>query len=154
MGQAKILAVDEAQYLRQLNRGNGLRDEVFEWLRDASEKGRFKIVFCGDKGLAQTVSEYPQLLSRMVRPVVVNKVTEADIIVIAGCTSLTSRPAINALQAVAKLPGGLRNVENVIRIATAFANPAQPNVEHLKAAIMDMNLVSRGVTKLDPKGNF
>lgn len=45
LGAGKILAVDEAQYLRQSNRGNGLRDEVFEWLRDASEKGRFKIVF-------------------------------------------------------------------------------------------------------------
>tara|TARA_R110002074_G_scaffold86881_3_gene191895 strand:+ start:94 stop:867 length:774 start_codon:yes stop_codon:yes gene_type:complete len=143
----RTLIVDEAQYLDQRTRGNPQKGEVFEWLRAASEHGGFNLVFAGDRSLADIIGRFPQLQSRMVRPVVIDSVSIADVTAILEGTPFTGREAVYALHAIGRLPGGLRNVENVLRMATAFAGADVPNTAHLKAAILDMNLAPRGVRK-------
>lgn len=55
-----------------------------------------------------------------------------------------SRAEVDLLTAVAKLPGGLRNVENVIRMAGIFAGRDKVTAVHLKAAIKDLKLDQSG----------
>ncbi|MEP5730739.1 MAG: hypothetical protein ABJL67_15370 [Sulfitobacter sp.] len=118
--ELRSLVVDEAQYLDQKNVRTGQRAEVFEWLRAAAENGNFHLVFCGDSSLANIIARYPQLQSRMIRPVVIQPPSQADIAALTQGTPFAAPKARHALDAVARLAGGLPNVENVLRIATAF----------------------------------
>ncbi|WP_439570311.1 AAA family ATPase [Roseovarius mucosus] len=140
-----ILFVDEAQYLNQRNRKNGQVGEAFEWLRATAETGGFKLVFCGDMSLVPVIESMPQLQSRMLRPVIVAKVSRGDVAAMVVNTAFHNEAAIDALHAVARMKGGLRNVENVTRIAQLFAGGGDPGLDHLKAAIVDMKLSPRGM---------
>lgn len=144
IGEGRLLIVDEAQYLSQKNRRNGQTGEAYEWLRATSETGRFHIVFCGDLNLISAVSAMPQLQSRMMRPVIIREASREDVEAMVRGTAFESDRSIDALHAVARLKGGLRNVENVARIATMFAGDDIPTVSHLKAAITDMKLGQKG----------
>lgn len=143
----RTLIVDEAQYLDQRSRVSSQKGELFEWLRAASEDGGFSIVFAGDRSLADIIGRFPQLQSRMVRPVIIDSVSIADVTAILEGTPFTGREAVYALHAIGRLPGGLRNVKNVLRMATAFAGDTVPNTAHLKAAIVEMKLAPSGVRK-------
>jgi Mu B transposition protein, C terminal/AAA domain len=139
-----VLIIDEVQYLVKRN-GRGKDDvEAFEWLRSAAGLGQFTLVFCGDLSLARIVGAIPQLDSRMVRSVVVNSVSRIDVAAVIAGTPFDSNPAIDALFAIARRSGGLRNVENVTRVAQMFAGNKAPTNAHLKAAIADMKLAARG----------
>lgn len=136
--------VDEAQYLKQKNRRTGQTGEAFEWLRAMADDGGFDVVFCGDLTLPNAIGEMPQLRSRLLRPLILKTVNRADVAAIVEGSAFGNDASIDALCAVARLPGGLRNVENVIRMATLFTGDATPNVAHLKAAIVDMKLAPKG----------
>lgn len=144
IGKRRVLIVDEAQYLYQRNKKTGQVGDAFEWLRAMSEEGQFDLVFCGDLTLPNAISSMPQLQSRMLRPVVVYEVSRADVAAVVEGTAFASSTAIDALHAIAKLKGGLRNVENVTRIASLFAGQDVPTLAHLKAAIVDMKLAPKG----------
>lgn len=135
IGQGRVLVIDEAQYLTPAGA---------EWLRSLAETGGFDLVLCGDLRLAALVESIPQLYSRMRRPIRIASVKQADVEAVAAGTGFESPEAIKALFAVAKLRGGLRNVENVVQMAQLFAGNDRPGSAHLKAAIVDL--------KLDPKG--
>lgn len=144
IGKGSLVVIDEAQYLNQRNARNGLVGEAYEWFRGVAEDGRFDVVFCGDLTLASAIQSFPQLNSRMRRPIVIKAATENDVKAVAGGSGFESRATIRVLHAVAVLPGGLRNVENVLRTAIAFAGSEQPNQMHLKAAVVDMKLSPKG----------
>jgi len=63
---------------------------------------------------------------------------------LAANDGLVARVEVDLLTAVAKLPGGLRNVENVIRMAGIFAGRNTVTAAHLKAAIQDLKLDQSG----------
>lgn len=140
LGRNRLVVVDEAQHLIQRNRKSNITGEAFGWLVDVAEDGGFDVVFSGDLTLADHVRATPRMSSRMRRPVIIREVTEGDVQAVAEGTGLESRDCIRALHAIARLSGGLRNVENVLRIAVAFAGSEVPNAMHLKAAIADMKL--------------
>lgn len=142
-----ILIVDEAQYLDQKNHRNGQTGEVFEWLRAMSETGGCKIVFAGDLALPGAISKMPQLLSRIRRPVVVRMASRADVAAMVEGTSFCIPACLDALHAIAKKPGGLRNVESVTTLAQLFAGDDAPGLIHVKAAIHDMKLGPKGGVK-------
>lgn len=144
IGTGRVLIVDEAQYLNQRNKKTGQVGEAFEWLRAAAEAGEFKLVFCGDMSLAPAIDSMPQLQSRMMRPVIIPSARRVDVAGIVKGTPFDNEASIDALHAVARLKGGLRNVENVTRIALLFAGSEHPRAEHLKAAIHDMKLAPKG----------
>lgn len=146
MGPDTTLVIDEAQYLNQRNPKTRLTGEAFEWLRATAEKGSFDLVFCGDLELPLAIEAMPQLQSRLMRPVVIRQVSRTDVAAIVEGTAFSDARSIDALHAIAKMRGGLRNIENVTRIAQLFAGNTKPNHEHLTAAIVDM--------KLSPKGGF
>ena len=127
--------LDEAQHLTE---------DGAEWVRAIAEAGNFDLVLCGDLALEPLVQAIPQLYSRMQRKVVVREVCREDAAAIVSGTSFDMAPSIDALHAIARLRGGLRNVENVLRMARLFAGNARPKVERLKAAIADMKLGPKG----------
>jgi DNA transposition AAA+ family ATPase len=135
IGRGRLLVLDEAQYLDP----NGA-----EWVRALAEDGGFDLILSGDLALRALVARIPQLYSRMIRPVVVKTVTRADVAAMVEGTALATTKAIDALHAVARMKGGLRNVENVTRITGLFAGGDRPTVDHLKAAIIDMKLAPKG----------
>lgn len=141
-----LLIVDESQYLHQKNRHTGKTGEALEWVRGLAETWGFQVALCGDLDLVTAVASMPQLQSRMRRSVIIKRVNARDVSEIVDGTGWESREAMSALSAIAKHKGGLRNVENVIRVAELFAGNDMPQLAHLKAAIVDM--------KLAPKGGF
>ena len=147
IGPNCLLIVDEAQYLNQKNRRTGKSGEAFEWVRGMAETGGFPVVLCGDLTLEATVATMPQLQSRMRRPVVLRRANPKDVHAIAKTEGFHDPSALRALEGVARHRGGLRNVENVMRVARMFAAGAAPNLTHLKAAIMDMKLAPVGAVE-------
>ena len=139
-----VLIVDEAQYLNQKNNKTGQVGEAYEWLRAMSDGRGISIVFCGDLNLPNAIYSTPQLKSRLLRPLVINKTSRVDVAAIVDNTPFANPVAIDVLHAVAGHVGGLRNVKNVTRIAQLFAGDGTPTAEHLKAAIVDMKLPLRG----------
>jgi DNA transposition AAA+ family ATPase len=144
IGAARILLVDEAQNLFQKHKLSATRGSAFEWLLAASEEGGFDLVFCGDLTLQGIIMGFPHLQSRMRRPVVIGGASRADVAAIAASFGLVTAPEINLLAAVAGLPGGLRNVDNVIRMAAIFAGRNKVGAAHLKAAVGDLKLQPKG----------
>jgi DNA transposition AAA+ family ATPase len=131
VGRGRVLVVDEAQYLDKAGA---------EWLRAAAEAGEFKIVFCGDLALAELVSGIPQLQSRMMRPVHIRAVKRADVAALALDAGVGGDAVVDTLFAIARLKGALRNVDNVLSLATIFAAGDQLGLAHIKAAILDLKL--------------
>lgn len=78
----------------------------------------------------------------MRRPVTITEVDRADVEALAAANGLQEREIVTALAAVAKLKGGLRNVENVIRNAELFAGGGAVTGQHVKAAIIDLKLAA------------
>ncbi|WP_162497351.1 AAA family ATPase [Roseovarius dicentrarchi] len=146
-GAGCILVVDEAQYLDQKNRKTGQVGEAFEWLRATADEGAFKLVFCGDLNLPGAIRKMPQLQSRIRRPVVVTEATRADVAAIVRGTAFEAPAFLDALHAIARKAGGLRNVENIATIAQLFAGDGVPTLAHVKAAIIDMKLAPKGASK-------
>ena len=144
MGQGRLLVIDEAQYLDQKHKKTSERGMGFEWLRALAEEGDFDLVFCGDLTLALMIEAFPQLQSRMRRPVIIKAVSKVDVAAMASCFGLDSTETITALYHVARHRGGLRNVENVLRMAVLFAGGGKPDGGHLLSAIMDLNLEPKG----------
>lgn len=144
IGPDCLLIVDEAQYLDQKNRRTGKTGEALEWVRGMAETGGFPVVLCGDLTLATAVCTMPQLQSRMRRPIILKKANAKDVHAIAKAEGFGDPAALRALEGVAGLRGGLRNVENVIRVAYMFAGSNAPDLSHLKAAIADMKLLPKG----------
>ena len=144
IGPNCMLIVDEAQYLDQRNKNTKKTGEALEWVRGMAETGDFPVVFCGDLALVTAVSAMPQLQSRMRRPVVVRRAGASDVQAIAQAEGFADPAALRALEGVAGLQGGLRNVENVMRVAQLFAGDQAPDLSHLKWAIKDMKLTPKG----------
>jgi DNA transposition AAA+ family ATPase len=144
IGPRRFLLIDEAQHLDQKHKKTGERGAGFEWLRALAEEAGCRMVLCGDLTLAPMIDAFPQLQSRMRRPVIIKAASKADVAAIAGVSGIRSDAAIEALYHVARHRGGLRNVENVLRMAELFANGATPNEGHLLEAIKDLNLAPKG----------
>lgn len=140
LGRERILLVDEAQHLYQRHKESKTQGSAFGWLVAASEESGFDLVFCGDLSLQSIVAEFPHLQSRMRRPLMIKAAARADVAAMAAGESVEGDAEVNLLTAVAGLIGGLRNVENVLRMAAIFAGKGPLTAAHLKAAIQDLKL--------------
>lgn len=140
IGRNRLLVVDEAQYLNQRHTKTGQIGAAFEWLRAMADEGRFHLVFCGDLHLPRAIEAMPQLQSRMMRPVIIGRVSRADVAAVVAGTRVDRAQFIEVLHGVAQLKGGLRNVANVAQLAQLFAGEGEVTLAHLKAAIIDLKL--------------
>jgi DNA transposition AAA+ family ATPase len=138
MGRDALLVIDEAQYLKI---------EGAEWLRALAESAKCDLVLCGDQNLVPLVTSIPQLDSRMQRKIIIKSVAKEDVQMMAVNAGVRDSEAIHELQLIARKRGGLRNVENVLRMASLFAGNAVPTAAHIKAAIVEMKLAPEGQSR-------
>ncbi len=146
IGRGRVLLVDEAQHLYQRHRGTCTKGAGFEWLRAASAEGGFDVAFCGDLTLHRIIDGFGQLSSRMRRPVIIPGVEPADVLAKEHAEGIAGANANKLLTAAARLKGGLRNVENVARMAKLFAADGTVTAGHIRAALIDLKLVPKGET--------
>jgi len=132
-----LILADEAQHLTA---------EGIEWLRGFAEDAGVSVAFVGDLRLDQLVRQIPQLSSRIVRPVVLKRVSARDVQAKAAVWPLLAADTaaiLRALEAAAERDGRLRNVDNVLRHAALFAGCRSITAEHARAAIVDLKLDRR-----------
>jgi DNA transposition AAA+ family ATPase len=134
LGPRTVLIVDEAQALEMRRGKEAINRDALEWLRALAEEGGFALALCGDLALASAVRAVPQLQSRLRRPVVIRAVAKEDAGALAAAAAVTDRKALALLEAVAMQRGGLRNVENVLRLARIYAGGGRPEPEHMATA--------------------
>ena len=144
IGSQRILLVDEAQNLFQKHKLSGTKGSSFGWLVAASDAGGFDLALCGDLSLQSIITQFPGLLSRVRQPVFIKATSQSDIAAIAASEGLFEAAELNLLSSIAALPGGLRNVDNVLRMAALFAGKDRITAGHLKAAIQDLKLQPLG----------
>ena len=144
IGPNRILLIDEAQHLDQKHKKTGERGAGFEWLRALADEAGCRLVFCGDLTLVPMIEGFPQLQSRMRRPVVIKAAKRSDVAAIASGFGVDFPDAVTALYQVSCHRGGLRNVENVLRMAALFARGNVIEGGHLLSAIQDLNLAPKG----------
>lgn len=140
LSRDRILMVDEAQHLYQRHKESKTIGSAFGWLVAASEESGFDLVLCGDLTLSSIIAEFPIVQTRVRRPVVIKSAARADVAAMAAVEGLGGEVEVNLLTSVAGLIGGLRNVENVLRMAVIFAGKGPLTAAHLKAAIQDLKL--------------
>jgi len=140
IGKGQILLVDEAQNLFQRNKASCTKGASFGWLVAACEEGGFDLVFCGDHTLSAIMMDLPHLQSRMRRPVLIHTAPVGHVVKLAADHGFTDKAGIDLLTMAAKLIGGLRNVDNVLRMAAIFAGKDRITVGHLQAASHDLKL--------------
>ena len=118
IGRGRVIILDEAQYLER---------QGAEWVRGLAESGDIDLVLAGDPMLHALVAKVPQLYSRMLRPILIKEVLREDVQAMVEGTAFDTDWAVDGLHSVARLKGGLRNVDNVTRIALLFAGQERPN---------------------------
>jgi hypothetical protein len=145
IGPRGILFVDDAQNLFQRHKLSATKGSSFGWLIAAAMQGGFDLAFCGDLSLQSIIAEhFEHIDSRIRRKTILKGVAAADVDAIAASEGVFGRGEMDLLTAVSKLRGGLRNVENVLRMAAIFAGRDKVTVHPLKVAIQDLKLHNAG----------
>lgn len=134
-GTRGMLILDECQHLGA---------DALETARGLHEIAEIDLVLVGDLRLSRTVASMSQLDSRVRRPVVVERPTRSDVSAIAGAFGVSGRERCDLLHGIAQLPGALRNVESVLRLAgAAMPDAAVPDTKAILYAIQDLRLAKR-----------
>ncbi|WP_281825592.1 AAA family ATPase [Jannaschia rubra] len=140
----QMILVDEAQYLNHRAKRTHVRGAAFEWLRGLSEAAGVALVFSGDLALTAGIDLFPQLRSRMVRPVIIERSTPGDVAALASSYGITDAVTIKGLTGIARKAGTLRNVGNVLRMARLFAGDEPVASAHVAAAALDLKFIWKG----------
>jgi DNA transposition AAA+ family ATPase len=144
LGLGGMLIVDEAQYLVQKNPRGKDNIDALEWLRKVSEEGCCSIVFVGDLALLDAVEKLPQLRRRMLRPIIVRRVTKADVEAVVARAGFNDAVVVDVLFAVARRGGGLGDVATILSHAPLFAGGGKVQPFHIMTAIEDLKLQPKG----------
>lgn len=142
----QMILVDEAQYLNHRAKRTHVRGAGFEWLRGLSEAAGVALVFSGDLALTQGIDLFPQLRSRMVRPVIIERSTPGDVLALAASYGIADAATLKGLTGIARKAGTLRNVGNVLRMANLFAGDEPMTGAHVAAAALDLKFFWKGDT--------
>jgi len=144
IGVDGLLIIDEGQNLIHRNPRGGTDWACLEWFRALSEDGCFSLAYCGDLALLEVSQRLPQLWRRMRRRVILKSVAKADVEALATWRGITDTKVIEALYQVARRGGGLGDVDNIIAHARLMSGGDQPQGDHVKAALEDLNLLHPG----------
>ena len=126
------LMIDEAQHLTK---------EGADWLRIVCEGNRTDLLLAGDLRLARMISDMPQLQSRMLRTVIVEEVTEADVRELAQAFGVQRKDSITKLHRAALFKGGLRTVNTALLITRTGSDGVDLDEDLLSAALVEMGLL-------------
>lgn len=134
-GAQALLVLDEAQHLRP---------EQLDTLRAFHDQARCGIALVGNETVVGTIdgegrqrkSEFAQLHSRVGMRMRVARPRSADTLALLAAWNIEAEDVRQQMRAIARLPGGLRNVERTIGLARLLASrEGEPlNVDHVRAA--------------------
>ena len=127
--QGALIIVDEAQ---------NLSVNAIEELRAIHDETKCGLALVGDERLLMTFDarQYSQLRRRIGRRCPPVRSLDQDVEVIARAWGVTSRQEVKFLQAVARKPGAMGGVTNVMSAATKLASTEETprNLGHMQAA--------------------
>lgn len=126
----KVLILDEAQHYSL---------SALEWIRAVCEEAGCNLVFAGDAKLYAVAVCNPQIKSRAILPRLFTSTRAEDVLAVCKAFALDHGGIPKELQRVA-ISGGLREVRNVIEAATIYAEGKQPQIDHIRAAISNLEL--------------
>lgn len=138
IGRGRLVALDDA---------HNLQPQGADWLATLARDGEFDLVLCGGLDLPHQVNRIASLRSRVhaSRPVIVKRVSRADVVALVEGTAFTADAAVNALHSVTPFhDGGLHNVCAAMEHASLFAGSDRPTLEHLSWAIRDLKFLPNG----------
>ena len=135
-----VLVVDEGQHLDF---------KAMESLRSIHDRTRIGLVIAGHPDLEENLRRSPQANSRVSRRVVLRQPTRSDVVEVAAVVAGEHLPIgdreVDYLLAFAQLPGGLRWVVNILKMALYLGMGMQsvPKMELLKNATVALNIGDR-----------
>jgi hypothetical protein len=127
----KVLIIDEAQHYNL---------SALEWIRAVCEEAGCNLVFAGDAKLYSVAVCNPQIKSRAVLPRLFTTTSPGDVPAVCKAHGLDRDGIPKELERVSMI-GGLREVRNVIELATIFAEGKTVQADHIRAAIAQLELV-------------
>lgn len=136
-GTGGVLIVDEAQHLC-LN--------AIEGLRAIYDQAGIGLVFFGHPNLEDNLKKSPQVTSRIARRVLLQPPSANDVsavaCAVAGDAMVLDREALDYLFTFAMLPGSLRWVVNIVRMAVLIRKgmPDLPVLRALHTAVTQLNI--------------
>jgi len=135
LGQsARMLIVDEAQHLAA---------DTLEWLRGLHDAAGLALALGGHLELAAAIGGHPQLDSRMVAPQRLVRVDDADVRALALLHGIADAASFKHLDKASRLPGRLRNVANVARLAALNVREGEPiTADAVRSAAARLGLVA------------
>lgn len=128
IGPDSFLLIDEGQHLVQKNARGPDNWDAFEWVRGMAEDGCFGVAFCGDLNILDALKDAPQLRRRTHPRVIINHTSKKDVEALSYSYGITDTASIAILSKIAKRYGGLGDVAEIIKTATAMSGdrPIQP----------------------------
>lgn len=142
-----VLIVDEAQHLDI---------KAIEGLRSIHDRTRIGLVMAGHPDLEDILRKSPQANSRVSYRVVLKPPTRIDVIILAesvvGDALIFGDDEVAYLHTYAVLPGGLRWVVNILKMALYIRNglPDIPVLKLLKNAVEALNIGETGASSSHP----
>lgn len=126
----KVLIIDEAQHYNL---------SALEWIRAVCEEAGCNLVFAGDTKLYSVAVCNPQIKSRAVLPRLFTSTSSGDVPAFCKAHGLDRDGIPKELEKVSMI-GGLREVRNVIELATIFAEGKPVQADHIRAAMAQLEL--------------
>ncbi|CCG06991.1 AAA family ATPase [Pararhodospirillum photometricum] len=128
-----LIIIDEAQHLDA---------KAIETLRIIHDTTKIGMILCGNPKLMTTISQLPQVYSRLGRRVTLGKPSRPDVSALASGFGITGREEADLLYSLSQYPGGLRCVVKVIRLAllTALGTDTPASMKRLAAAWSELAL--------------
>lgn len=131
-----VFIVDEAQHLSKA---------ALDTARGIYEQCSIHLALCGDLTLVPKTDAMPQLNSRLLRPVVISRVSAEDVAIVAAQFGVTDPVSVGRLCDLAAKNGRLRRVEKVLRLAAAsMDSDGAPDLEAIEFAIAYLQNQERG----------
>ncbi|MFN3721888.1 MAG: AAA family ATPase [Paracoccaceae bacterium] len=126
----KVLILDEAQHYSL---------SALEWIRAVCEEAGCNLVFVGDAKLFSVAICNPQIKSRAVLPRLFTSTSAGDVPAVCKAHGLDRDGIPKELERVSMI-GGLREVRNVIELATIFAEGKLVQGDEIRAAMAQLEL--------------
>ncbi|MDN7351348.1 AAA family ATPase [Acetobacter senegalensis] len=128
-----LILIDEAQHLDA---------KALDELRSIYDKTRIGMVLCGNPQLKARAETLQQINSRVGKNVKIGRPSRPDVALLMAPFQIEGRDETDFLHSIAQLPGGLRCVVKVIRLALMIANGENDSfkMKYLVAAWEDLSL--------------
>lgn len=130
-GTRGLLIADEAQHMKLA---------AIESLRNVSDSSGCGLALVGNDRVCETVSDLPQLVSRLGQSLHLPAVAGEDADALARAWGIQGAGALKEARRIASMPGGLRSLSKALPVALAVAGGKAVSAEDLRGAARGRSL--------------